>query len=104
MLKSELAERVARRAGSIPQKHIDLIMNTILGEIADALKRGDRVELRGFGVFSGKPREPRLARNPKSGESIPINGKRAPRFKSSKEMFARLNDGYRPASDPEKSG
>lgn len=104
MVRSELIERVTRSVGSLYQKDVDLIINTIFGEISDALKRGDRVELRGFGVFSVKARDPRVGRNPKNGEIISVHGKRAPRFKSSKEIFARLNRDYVPPSDQRRSG
>ena len=68
-------------------------MNAILDEITNALARGDRVELRGFGAFSIKHREARLGRNPRTGAHVDVNEKAVPFFKTGKEMRERLNQG-----------
>ena len=66
-------------------------MSTVFDEIAAALSRGDRVELRGFGAFSVKRRGARMGRNPRTGETVDVVAKRVPYFKPGKEMRARLN-------------
>jgi len=73
------------------QRDIETVVNAILGTIADALARGDRVELRGFGTFSVKTREARTGRNPRTGEAVAISEKVMPVFKTGKEMHKRLN-------------
>ena len=66
-------------------------MDAILGEITDAMARGDRVELRGFGAFSTRERQARTGRNPRTGDKVTVTEKRAPFFKTGKEMRERLN-------------
>ncbi len=68
-------------------------MNAILDEITNALARGDRVELRGFGAFSVKRRDARVGRNPRTGAPVSVDEKSVPFFKTGKEMRERLNDG-----------
>ena len=63
----------------------------MFGEIASALARGDRVELRGFGAFSVKRREARIGRNPRTGDSVPVEDKHIPFFKTGKQLRDRLN-------------
>ena len=70
-----------------------LIVATLFTEIAAALARGDRVELRGFGVFSVKVRSSRTGRNPRTGQSVSVGEKRAPFFRTGKELRERLNGG-----------
>jgi integration host factor subunit beta len=76
---------------SAPQRDIENIIDAILGEIVDALARGERVELRGFGAFSTKQRHARTGRNPRTGDKVPVTEKLAPFFKTGKEMRERLN-------------
>ncbi len=66
-------------------------MNTIFEEITDALARGERVELRGFGAFSVKKRDARIGRNPRTGESVAVEAKAVPFFKTGKLLRDRLN-------------
>ena len=68
-------------------------MATIFDEIAAALARGDRVELRGFGAFSAKRRDARTGRNPRTGAAVPVAGKAVPYFKPGKELRERINGG-----------
>ncbi|CAN0605834.1 unnamed protein product, partial [Ectocarpus sp. 12 AP-2014] len=68
-------------------------VNAILDEITEALMRGDRVELRGFGAFSVKNRPARVGRNPRTGQKVEVEEKFVPFFKTGKEMRVRLNDG-----------
>ena len=91
MVKSELIQRIASRNPHLYHRDIEKIVNAILGEMVDALRRGDRVELRGFGMFSAKLREARQGRNPKTGAVVAVGKKAVPYFKTGKEMRQRLN-------------
>ena len=93
MIKSELVARIAAQNPHLYQRDIENIVNTILGSVVDAMKNGDRVELRGFGAFSVKSRPARTGRNPRTGEKVPVSEKFVPFFKTGKEMRERLNDG-----------
>ncbi|MEE3119571.1 MAG: integration host factor subunit beta, partial [Pseudomonadota bacterium] len=73
------------------QRDVEAIINRILNEIGDALGRGDRIELRGFGAFSVKQRAARIGRNPRTGDSVAVAKKVAPFFKTGKELRDRLN-------------
>jgi integration host factor subunit beta len=91
MIKSELVERIAVKNPHLYHRDVERIINTILGEIVKSLADGDRVELRGFGAFSVKSRDARQGRNPRTGESVDVNAKRVPFFKTGKELRERLN-------------
>lgn len=91
MIKSELVAKLAEANPHLYQRDIEILVNSILDEITDALRRGDRVELRGFGTFSIKERDARQGRNPRTGEKVDVNGKNVPYFKCGKEMRIRLN-------------
>ena len=91
MLKSELVLKLAEQNPHLYQRDIEHIVNAILTTIADALARGDRVELRGFGTFVVKTRNARAGRNPRTGEAVPVSEKAVPHFKTGKEMKQRLN-------------
>lgn len=91
MIKSELILRLAERNPHLYQRDIERIVTTVFNEIAAALSRGDRVELRGFGAFSVKERPPRVGRNPRTGDSVQVAGKHIPFFKTGKELRERLN-------------
>ena len=91
MIKSELVLKLAEQNPHLYQRDVENIVNAILDTIADALARGDRVELRGFGAFSIKKRDARTGRNPRTGESVSISEKVVPVFKTGKEMRQRLN-------------
>jgi len=93
MIKSELVQRIAQNNPHLYQRHVEMIVNTILDEITAALARGDRVELRGFGAFSVKNRPARTGRNPRTGEKVAVEQKNVPFFKTGKEMRERLNGG-----------
>lgn len=92
MIKSELVLRVAARNPHLYQRDIETIVAAILDTIGDAMARGDRVELRGFGAFSVKTRNARAGRNPRTGEAVAVSEKRIPVFKTGKEMRERLNE------------
>ena len=91
MIKSELVLKIAEQNPHLYQRDVENIVNAILDTIADALARGDRVELRGFGAFSVKKRDARTGRNPRTGETVSVQEKVIPVFKTGKEMRARLN-------------
>ncbi len=92
MIKSELIERIAERYPHLFVRDVEKIVNAILEEISGALERGDRVELRGFGAFSVKHRDPRDGRNPRTGEAVAVESKNVPFFKTGKDMRKRLNE------------
>ena len=96
MIKSELIAKIADSRPHLYQRDVDHAVSTILSTVAEALARGDRVELRGFGAFSVKHRDSRVARNPRTGEEVQVPEKRAAHFKAGKELRERLNDGYSP--------
>ncbi len=91
MIKSELVQKLADENPHLFTRDIERIVNTVFLEVADALAKGDRVELRGFGAFSVKHREARIGRNPRTGEAVAIEEKWTPFFKAGKEMRERLN-------------
>jgi integration host factor subunit beta len=91
MIKSELIQRISSQNPHLYERDIEKIVNTILDEITEALRRGDRVELRGFGAFSTKLRGARQGRNPRTGAVVPVAQKAVAFFKTGKEMRARLN-------------
>ncbi len=93
VIKSELVQRIADRNPHLYLRDVENIVNAILDEVTDALTRGDRVELRGFGAFSVKRRDARLGRNPRTGEHVDVDEKSVPFFKTGKEMRERLNEG-----------
>ena len=93
MIKSELIARLAEANPHLFQRDIERIVSTVFGEVAVALSKGDRVELRGFGSFSVKRRPARVGRNPRTGEAVNVAEKHLPFFKTGKELRERLNSG-----------
>lgn len=93
MIKSELVQRIAERNPHLYLRDVENVVNAILDEIAAAMARGDRVELRGFGAFSVKRRNARVGRNPRTGAHVEVDEKSVPFFKTGKELRERLNDG-----------
>ncbi len=98
MIKSELILRLAEANPHLYQRDVERIVSTIFDEIAAALARGDRVELRGFGAFSIKQRPARVGRNPRTGAAVNVPAKNVPFFKTGKELRERLNAGPAEAS------
>ena len=94
MIKSELIQKVAGANPHLYQRDVERIVNVILDEIIASLARGDRVELRGFGAFTVKHRAARQGRNPRTGETVFVDEKFVPFFKTGKELRERLNRGY----------
>ena len=99
MTKSELIQRLAERNPHLYLRDIEKIVETIFNEITEALAAGDRVELRGFGAFSVKHRDARVGRNPRTGESVQVEAKRLPFFKTGKALREALNKDYDPNDD-----
>jgi integration host factor subunit beta len=85
MTKAELVERVAEKI-DLTKKQTEAIVNILLSSITEALGKGDKVELRGFGSFRIRERNPREGRNPKTGETVSIPAKKVPFFKAGKEL------------------
>jgi len=92
MVRSELVQKLMDDNPHLYQSDVEKIVATILEEITEALARGDRVELRGFGAFSVKKREARLGRNPRTGTSVAVKSKYVPFFKTGKQLHERLNE------------
>jgi integration host factor subunit beta len=93
VIKSELVQIVAARNPHLYHRDVENIVNAVLDEITDALSGGNRVELRGFGAFSVKNRPSRSGRNPRTGDSVFVEEKWVPFFKTGKELRERLNPG-----------
>jgi integration host factor subunit beta len=91
MIKSELVLHIANANPHLYQRDVENIVNAILGEITNAMAKGDRVELRGFGTFSVKHRPAHTGRNPRTGAHVAVEQKSAPFFKAGKEMRKCLN-------------
>lgn len=91
MVKSELIRAIVAKSDQLEVKEVEDIVNAVFEEIADALARGDRVELRGFGTFSARRREGRMARNPRTGVTVHVAAKTVPHFKVGKQLRDRVN-------------
>ena len=92
IVKSKLLKQLTNNYPNFLKKDLEKFINIILHEIKQALKRGDRVELRGFGIFSANTQKARISRNPKTGEKVNTPKKKTIHFKMSKEMFKKLNN------------
>jgi integration host factor subunit beta len=93
MIKSELVQKIAEENPHLFQRDVERIVATVFDEIIEARANGHRVELRGFGAFSVKQREARLGRNPRTGETVEVEEKHVPFFKTGKLLRDRLNQG-----------
>lgn len=102
MTRSELIDRLAARFSQLTRVDTELSVKTILDAISGHLAQGDRVEVRGFGSFSVHSRPPRLGRNPKTGERVPVPEKRVPHFKPGSELRDRVNGSDQLEQQPEK--
>ena len=92
IVKSKLLKQLSNNYPNFLKKDLDKFTNIILNEIKRTLKRGDRVELRGFGVFSTNTQKARISRNPKTGEKVNTPKKKTIHFKMSKDLFKKLNN------------
>ncbi len=91
MIRSELIQKIADENPHLYQRDVERIVNTVFEEVTGAMARGDRVELRGFGAFSVKKRDARIGRNPRTGETVKVEEKYVPFFKTGKLLRDRLN-------------
>ena len=92
MTKSELIQRIAELNPHLYHRDVERIVTTVFDEISEALARGDRVELRGFGAFSVKQRDARIGRNPRTGAAVHVAEKHIPFFKTGKLLRERMNE------------
>lgn len=91
MIRSELVEKLVETYPHLPRPIVAAALDTILNEIKDGLAQGQRVEIRGFGNFSGRIRKARMGRNPRNGDPVPVAEKWIPWFRASKLLLDRLN-------------
>lgn len=91
MIRSELIQKIADEHPDLDHRDAVRVVDTFFNELISAMSRGERVELRGFGAFSVKHRAARIGRNPKSGETVSVEKKHVPFFKTGKLLFDRLN-------------
>ena len=92
IVKSKLLKQLSDSYPNFLKKDIEKFLNIILNEIKKTLKRGERVELRGFGIWSTHIQKARISRNPKTGEKIQTPEKKTIHFKMAKELFKKLNN------------
>ncbi len=92
IVKSKLLKQLSDNYPNFQKKNLEKFTNIILSEIKKSLRRGDRVELRGFGVFYTKIQKARISRNPKTGEKVNTPEKKTIHFKMSKDLFKKLNN------------
>ena len=92
MTKAELIEEVSKVV-EMTRKDSETIVETIFDSIVNSLHKGDKIEIRGFGSFRTRQRQPRIGRNPKTGSRVDVPSKRIPFFKPSKELKDLVNDG-----------
>jgi len=93
MIRSELLQTLARENPELKAEEIERVVDIFFDEISERLAKGGRVELRGFGAFSTRARDARQGRNPRTGDTVSVPGKKVPYFKPGKEMRQRLNGG-----------
>ncbi|MBN6710541.1 integration host factor subunit beta [Haemophilus haemoglobinophilus] len=91
MTKSELIEHLVLKNPTLPLRDIENALKDILEQLSSALENGQRVEIRGFGSFSLHFRQPRIGRNPKTGEQVNLDAKSVPYFKAGKELRERID-------------
>jgi integration host factor subunit beta len=92
IVKSKLLNQLKKSYPNFLKKDLEKVVSVVLNEIKQALKRGDRVELRGFGMFATNIQKARISRNPKTGEKVNTPEKKTIHFKMAKEMFKKLNN------------
>ena len=92
IVKSKILKQLSKNYPNFLNKDLEKFTNIILNEIKQTLKRGERVELRGFGVFSTNTQKARISRNPKTGEKVNTPKKKIIHFKMAKDLFKKLNN------------
>ncbi len=91
LTKSELIEQLVSKQTELTAKDVELAVKTMIEQMSQTLEQGGRIEIRGFGSFSLHYREPRVGRNPKTGESVRLDSKHVPYFKPGKELKERVD-------------
>jgi integration host factor subunit beta len=91
MTRAELVARIAAQQHYLSAEDVELVVKTIIDQLSDALARGERIEIRGFGAFSLRTRKSRVARNPRTGEPVAVLAKRVPYFRPGKELRERVD-------------
>jgi integration host factor subunit beta len=91
--KSDLIEALAAKLPNLAGRDVEVIVNTIFDSMTDSLRRGERIEIRGFGSFEVRIRKPRIGRNPKTGNAVEVGERMVPFFKVGKELRERVNKG-----------
>ena len=91
MTKSVLIEKISEKVGGLTIKQTEIVVETVFDTMKEALVKGDKIEIRGFGNFRLKNRRPRIARNPKTGEKVEVAGKRVLHFKAGKGLREAMN-------------
>ena len=91
MTKSTLIEKVSEKFTSLTRKQTEIVVDTIFETMKEAIAKGDKIEIRGFGNFRLKSRRPRIARNPKTGVKIDVPAKKALHFKTGKALKEAMN-------------
>ena len=92
MTKNDLIKKLQEELKTYSLKDVTYVVNIIFDSMADAIKRGDRIELRGFGSFEIRERKPRMGRNPKSGAQVELKERKVPFFKTGKELRLMVNN------------
>ncbi len=91
MTKNDLIKKLQEELKTYSLKDVSYVVNIIFDSMIDAIKRGERIELRGFGSFEIRTRKPRLGRNPKSGAQVKLQERKVPFFKTGKELRAMVD-------------
>lgn len=91
MTKADIVDEISKATG-LTKIETKAVVDGVFTSIINAITTGKRIELRGFGVFKHKSRKPRMARNPKSGELVPLEKRFVPVFKPSPEFLNKVND------------
>jgi integration host factor beta subunit len=92
MTKNDLIKKLQEELKTYSLKDVTYVVNIIFDSMIDAIKRGDRIELRGFGSFEVRERKPRMGRNPKSGAQVKLQERKVPFFKTGKELRIMVNN------------
>lgn len=98
MTKADIVDEIAKATG-LTKIETKAVVDGVFSSIISAISTGKRIELRGFGVFKHKSRKPRMARNPKSGELVPLEKRFVPVFKPSPEFLHKVNETLKIQSD-----
>lgn len=102
MIKSELIQKLSEKNPHLYLRDVETVVNSILDTITEALAEGRRVEIRGFGSFAPRKRNPRKGRNPRTGSAVMVPEKAMPHFKPGKEMLEQINGGAVPGRNRKK--